>query len=308
MARVVGRLREAARLLDVRHRDEIVVAVVVPDLAMEPVAAGLRDHVDLGAAVAAELDAVGVRLDLELGHRLRHDLRRGDSHRDVVVVRAVDHVVVVARTLAVGRVGALARHPAHVRRGSDEVVDVAIGGERQLDHLALQRRGANGPVRLVELDRLGPAQDGDGLAHASHLHLDVDRGFARGDEANVIVLHGLEAAELGTDLVRARLECWYAVEAVRVAHRAAALVRVDVRHRNGGARDERTAGIAHRARDGAARHLCCSDALESQEPDEREESLPRSEFHEFTSKKTRLGDEGSPGSGHVRLVSSRRAS
>ena len=115
VARVVGRLREAAAFSMLVSEARLVRPVVVPDLAAEAVGARLGDDVDLRAAVAAELDAVGVRLHLELGHRLGHDLRGRDRDADVVVVRAVDHVVVVARALAVGGVGALAGDAADVR-------------------------------------------------------------------------------------------------------------------------------------------------------------------------------------------------
>ena len=50
---------------------ERVVAVKLERAAGEAVRAGLRQDVDLPARVAAELRAVGVRLDAELTNRLR---------------------------------------------------------------------------------------------------------------------------------------------------------------------------------------------------------------------------------------------
>ena len=91
---------------------ELAGGVVIPRLAPEGVGAGPRHHVDLGPAVAAELRTVGVGQHLELRHPLRHHLHGRDRDRDVVVVRAVDHVVVVAGALAVDGVGALADGPA----------------------------------------------------------------------------------------------------------------------------------------------------------------------------------------------------
>ena len=242
---------------------------------MEGVRAGLRDDVDLRAGVAAKLDAVGVRLHLELRHRLGHDLGRRDRDADVVVVRAVDHVVVVARALPVGGVSTLAGHAADVRARGDQVVDVAVRGERQLDDLPRERRGADRRARLVELDRLGLADHGDRLADARHLHVDVQGDLDRRDQPDALVLDGLEAAELGADVVDARLERRNPVEALSVAHRGAADVGVGVGRRHGGPGHEGARGVAHGPRDRGARHLRGRERREGQQPGHREAEEPR---------------------------------
>ena len=55
--------------VEVVARVERVVAVELVDGAVDVVGAGLGQHVDLAAGVAAELGAVGVRLDAELADR-----------------------------------------------------------------------------------------------------------------------------------------------------------------------------------------------------------------------------------------------
>ena len=101
-------------------RVEVVVAVELVERAVEGVAAGLRDGVDLPAEVAPVLGAVGVGLDAELADGLKAERRSGGAPRgavgEVVLRRAVEQVDVRARVLPVdARCRRRARRPSRCR-------------------------------------------------------------------------------------------------------------------------------------------------------------------------------------------------
>ena len=111
----------------------------------------MRDHVDLAADVAAELGAVGVRLDTELAHRLHAERGAGGAAGravgEVVEQRAVEQVDVRARIL-----------PVHAHRQSVRD-DRSVVPIRERRHPGLQRHqvGVVAPVDRNLLDR--PAID-----------------------------------------------------------------------------------------------------------------------------------------------------
>ena len=129
---------------------ERVVAVELVERAVDAVGAGLGQHVDLPARVAAELGAVGVRLDAELANRLGAERRAGGAARrpvrEVVLQRAVEQVDVRARILSVHAHAEAVRH------------DRAAVAMRIGEHAGLQQREV-GVVAAVErqlIDRLRP--------------------------------------------------------------------------------------------------------------------------------------------------------
>ena len=75
---------------------ERVVAVILEQAAVEAVGAGLGQHVDLAARVAAELGAVGVGLHAELADALHAERGAGGAAGrtvgEVVLQRAVEQV------------------------------------------------------------------------------------------------------------------------------------------------------------------------------------------------------------------------
>ena len=137
---------------------ELVVAQELEDAAVELVRAGLDLQVHDAAERAAELGRVGARLQLELVERVDAREDHDGLEPGLVVVDAVEHVVVVARTLAVGRerrrgapgeaagavdvrAGVAAQHAGHRAREAHEVAAV----ERQRLDLLLDYRRGPGP-------------------------------------------------------------------------------------------------------------------------------------------------------------------
>ena len=192
-------------------RVERVVAVELVDAAVELVGARLGQDVDLPARVAAELGAVGVRLDPELANRLHAERRAGGAAGravgEVVLQRAVEQVHVRARILTVD---------AHAEPVRDDRAAVAM---RKGQHARLQQREV-GVVAAVErqlLDRVGPdeiTELGAGGVHerrvagdrhfdrrVADLERDVQRERLRDRQLQLAADVRLEARELGADVV-----------------------------------------------------------------------------------------------------------
>src|SRR4029434_5937863 len=99
--------------------------VELKDITVVVVGSRLGDDVDLRAGVSSVLGAIRIGLNLELSHGLRKDWRSRERNRDVVVVRAVNREVVVARSLAICRDAVRARGAVDIRRKQREIQNVA---------------------------------------------------------------------------------------------------------------------------------------------------------------------------------------
>jgi len=148
------------------------------------------------------------------------------------------------------------------------------------------------PLVIVELDALGPADHGDGLADAGHLQLGIDRDLAGRHQADVLELDGREAAELGLDGVGPGLEGGQAEEAPGVGHRGAAAVGVPVGDGDAGAGDEAARGVPDGAGDGTAGDLRGGEGREREDPDQGEDEKPRENSVHFIDLLMKTGRTG----------------
>jgi hypothetical protein len=166
---------------------QAIVVEIAEDIAVESVAARLRDHVDDAAGGAAVLGFIASRLDVDLLDELEVQLLALDSVLHVGRVDAVDEVGVLGargavdgqtRLVAVGVVRRGARHdlndrgivPARGQALDRALADVGADRRRgRVDHRRFGRDGDLGPGRGGELEvHFGRAVelDGDGPLHA----------------------------------------------------------------------------------------------------------------------------------------------
>ena len=205
---------------------ERVVAVELVEGAVDAVGARLGQHVDLPARVAAELGAVGVRLDAELANRLGAERRSrgtaGRPVREIVLQRAVEQVDVRARILSVHAHGQPVRHhgaAVAMRIGEDagleqREVRVVAAVERQL----IDRFRPDEKTELAAggVDERRVAGHRHFFAQSADLERDVD-DEGLGNRQQQIAPHvRLEAGELGAQLVGARRQPGDDVAALRV--------------------------------------------------------------------------------------------
>ena len=137
------RLGAAGAVVEEVVRVERVVAVELEAAAVQRVRARLDLQVDDAAERPAELGRVGAGLHLELVERV--DAREDDDRLQpgLVVVDAVEHVVVVARPLAVGRErrrGAPGEAAGAVDVRAGDAAQDAGDGARQVDEVAAVER------------------------------------------------------------------------------------------------------------------------------------------------------------------------
>ena len=245
---------------------ERVVAVELESAAAHPVGAGLDLQVDDAAERPAELGRIGRSLELELIERV--DAREDDDGLQprFVVVDAVKHVVVVARTLAVGgkRGGGAPRETTrsvdvrprnatqHAGNRAGEVDEVAAVEGQRFDLLAADRRAQLGGGRLDQ-GRLGG--DADRFGHRAHFVLDVDAHALIDTDLDVGERDGLEARHLRGDGVVAGRQRRSRVLAVGVCNHDPSETRSFIDDRDLRAGDDSAGGIRYRAKDGAADRL-----------------------------------------------------
>ncbi len=254
------RLRAAGLVQEEVVRIEAIVAQELEHAAVEVVRARLDLQVHDAAERLTELGRVGAGLDLEL-------LERVDAREDhdrlqpgLVVVDAVEHVVVVAGALAVGRerrrrapgeraravdvrARAAAQDAGHRARQADEVA--AVEGQR-LD-LLLDDRGAEiGGCRLqqrrlgLDLDDLGHRPELEREVHA-HPLVDADVDVREGDR--------LEAGQAGGHGVGARGQRRGRVLALGIGHELSLVARAVLRQRHRGAGHDGARRVLDRAED-----------------------------------------------------------
>jgi hypothetical protein len=202
-----------ARGIEVVAGVERVVAVEQEGGAVERVGAGLGEHVDLAAGIAAELGAVGVRLDAELTDRLGAKRGAGGaagrSVGEVVLDRPVEQVDVRPRILAVDAHAEAVRDDRSavaVRVGEDagleqREVGVVAAVQRQLFDRLRADQVAELAARRV--DRGGVARDRDLFAQAPHFERDVQDHRLRDGQPDVTTDVRLEARQLGAHFVGA---------------------------------------------------------------------------------------------------------
>ena len=187
---------------------EGIVAQELEDAAVELVRPRLDLEADDAAQRLAELGRVGARLELELLESVR---AREDDHGlepGLVVVDPVEHVVVVARALAV-RGEPRRRTPGQAARAVDvpsgdaaqdaghragEAHEVAAVEGQGLD-LLLDDGGAEIGRRGLQERRLG--LDLDDLGHGAELERNVDAHLLVDADEHVRLRHLLEARDLG---------------------------------------------------------------------------------------------------------------
>ena len=148
--------------------------------SLESIRARLGEHVDLPAVVAAELGAVGVRLDAELADHLHAERRAGGAARrpvgEVVLQRAVEQVDVRTVVLAVDahaeamgddRSAVARRIRQHARLQERQVGEVAAVERQHLDGLRVDQVAQLAGLRV---DRSRASNYGDFLIDAAHGH------------------------------------------------------------------------------------------------------------------------------------------
>ena len=162
-------LRPAGEIVEVVVLVELRVAQELEAAPVHGVGARLDLQVHDAAQRAAELGRVGAGLQLELVERVDAGKQDHRLQPGLVVVHAVEHVVVVARPLAVGRerrrraprqaagaVDVRAGHAAHdAGHGSREVDEVTAVQRQRLDLLFRHRRAELGRGGLDQRRRAG---------------------------------------------------------------------------------------------------------------------------------------------------------
>ena len=215
---------------------------------------------------AAELGRIRARLQLELVERVDAREEHDGLQPRLVVVDAVEHVVVVARPLAVrrerrrrapgeaaGAVDVRAGNAAHdAGNGSREADEVAAVERQRLD-LLFRHRGSE--LGRGSLNERGGAGDGHHLAHGANLELDVDPDMLVDAKIHVRERHFLEPGQLGDDRVSAGRQRWRCVLSVGIGCQGARDPGAGVRQRDGGAGHHGSGAVGDQAEDRAGHRL-----------------------------------------------------
>ena len=193
-------------------RVERVVAAERESVAVKCVAARARHGIHGCAGIHAVARRTHAALDLELLERVGERHRLPDVVQRIVVVAAVDQI---QRAVA-GAAGDGDRHRARILAlASDERARCAVvdgrsrqhhelrglpAVERQADHLLLRHRRAD--ARVARLHHRRICGHRDGFLHGADLHRHVDDRARPDGERETGSLVGVEALQLGFELVR----------------------------------------------------------------------------------------------------------
>ena len=233
--------------------------------AAQRVRARLELNVDDAAERPAELGRVGARLQLELVERV--DAREDDDGLEpgLVVVDAVEHVVVVARPLAVRREGGR-RAPGEAARavdvGARNAAQHAGDAARQLTKL----RPLSGsvpiasspivvPVGRLRRDERRRGFDRDGLGHRADFEFQVNAHALIDADLDVRERDGAKALQLPGHGIDARRERRRGVFTVRVGDDGAGITGPGMGERDGRTRHHRAGGVGDGAENSAGHGL-----------------------------------------------------
>ena len=244
-----------------RRRGQILGHAVIAEegegRTLHLVGAGLRDHVDEGAAVAAVLGREAVGDDLELAHGVLSDdqpvvLRRlaaaAVAEEGALVVGAVNGETAVHAALAGDGQEAALAVALHARSQDGEVGEVAADDRQALDlDFVDVVRGAG--AAGFDDRRLGG--DRDHLGRRLDRQRQVDVLDLADQDRDVGLLGRLHAGEFGGHGVGADLQRLGAVEAVRIGDDGPVDAGVLVGRRNCRAGNRVTGDIGDVALDGA---------------------------------------------------------
>ncbi len=263
----VGQLLEGARGLDPVEPRLLVEVVAgqalsggaVDRLALQVVAARLGNHVDVGAAAAADFRAHRRRVDRDLlGRSVVHVVHRAVVLRrvrgDAVVIqvvraRAVRHHA--GRRRGVEAAGVLPAH-RHARQHGGGAEDGARGRHGR-QRLAVQ---AGAHLRVLHVHGRRRAADGDRFLQLRQLELGVNRDRAPYGHDDAVSDQGREARQIERELVGARVDGGEAVLSALVGGGGLAAHDRGTRERDGDAGQHAALRVGHSA-DQFAEHLAC---------------------------------------------------
>ncbi len=236
------------RQVEVLVRAEALVVEVPEHVPVELVAAGLGDHVDHAAGIAAVLRLVAARLDLDFLDELPVEGLALEPLDDVGRVDAVDQEQILRRGRTVNRDrerAALGLANVRLHAGLREHDRRVVATERQLlHHLGRVAGAGRGRSRVHERRLTG---HGDGfLGRDLHLHVDGGRRV-EGDRR--VLGRGTHSRQVRCHPVDARRNADEAVASVVAGGRDARALKVGTGDLNRHAGQRPAVLIGHRALD-----------------------------------------------------------